>query len=148
MKIKATFLTTSDSSGKPQIGDCIVITFDEKFNEEERKACLIIDGGYSSNKNVLKKYLESEQIKIIDLIIATHIDNDHISGLKAFLKDYVMKKNGEKNKFELRNYWGPAPKTFIEPISIMEFISYIEDSMFFISYFICKRTKSEKIFNE
>jgi len=88
MKIKIGFLTTKDSSGKPQIGDCIVVTFKEKIDEEEKQRCIIIDGGYSSNKNELKKYLENEQIKIIDLIIATHIDNDHITGLKAFLKDY------------------------------------------------------------
>jgi hypothetical protein len=42
------------------------------------------------------------------------------------LLGYVKEKDGEKNKFELRNYWGPAPKAF-EPISITEFVSYIMD---------------------
>lgn len=126
MKIKTAFLTTRDSKGKPQIGDCIVISFDDKFADEERKACIVIDGGYSSSKVPLKNYLEKEKIDIIDLIVATHIDNDHIAGLKAFLTSYVKEKDGEKNKFELRNYWGPAPKAF-EPISITEFVSYIVD---------------------
>lgn len=127
MKVKVAFLTTRDNRGDPQIGDCIVITFDERFAEVQRKACIVIDGGYTSSKVALKNYLTLEQIKIIDLLVATHIDNDHISGLKAFLIDYVKEKNGRKNKFELRNYWGPAPKTF-EPISITEFASYIPDA--------------------
>lgn len=123
MKIKVAFLTTRNDKGDPQIGDCIVITFDEKFDDEQRKACIVIDGGYSTNDIVLKEYLVNEQINVIDLIVATHIDNDHISGLKSFLNDYVK----EKNQFELRNYWGPAPKTFDKPISVIEFLSYIED---------------------
>ncbi len=126
MSVKVAFLTTQDSKKNPQIGDCIVITFDERFAEVNRKACIVIDGGYTSSKVTLKIYLESKRIKIIDLMVATHIDNDHIAGLKAFLIDYVKKKNGRKNKFELRNYWGPAPKTFV-PIGITEFLSYIED---------------------
>ncbi len=126
MKVKTAFLTTRDSKGNPQIGDCIVVSFDEKFAEEKRKACIVIDGGYSASKVVLENYLERENIKIIDLMVATHIDNDHISGLNAFLRNYVREKDGKKNKFELRNYWGPAPKTF-EPISITEFLSYIMD---------------------
>lgn len=123
MKIKVAFLTTRNDKGDPEIGDCIVITFDEKFDDEQRKACIVIDGGYSTNDIVLKEYLVNEQINVIDLIVATHIDDDHISGLKSFLNDYVK----EKNQFELRNYWGPAPKTFDKPISVTEFLSYIED---------------------
>lgn len=126
MKVKVTFLTTQDADKNPQIGDCIVITFDERFTDGNRKACVVIDGGYSSSKVLLKDFLESEGIEIIDLVIATHIDNDHISGLRAFLQSYVQEKNGRKNKFELRNYWGPAPKTF-EPVSITEFMSFFED---------------------
>ena len=126
MKMKVAFLTTRDSKGDPQIGDCIVVTFNERFAEGQRKACIVIDGGYATNKVVLKNYLEDEKIKIIDLMVATHIDNDHISGLDSFLESYVKEKNSGKNKFELKNYWGPAPKTF-EPISITEFASYIEN---------------------
>ena len=44
MKIKTAFLTTRDSKGNPQIGDCIVISFDESFPEGQRKACIVIDG--------------------------------------------------------------------------------------------------------
>ena len=106
MIIKIAFLTTIDNKGNPQIGDCIVIT----FNEDQRKACIIVDGGYGSNKKVLKNYLENENVEIIDLMVASHIDDDHISGLKAFLNDYVLEKDGKNNKFELRNYWGPASK--------------------------------------
>jgi beta-lactamase superfamily II metal-dependent hydrolase len=150
MKVKTAFLTTRDSNGNPQIGDCIVISFGEKFADEERKACIVIDGGYSTTKVVLKNYLEKENIKIIDLMVATHIDNDHISGLKSFLQKYVREKNGERNKFELRNYWGPAPKTF-ESISITEFLSYIINSPDFgiedLSFISQSVAENEKLCN-
>lgn len=124
MKLKVAFIATTDSKGTPQIGDCIVITFGERFADDgERKACIVIDGGYSSTKVALRNYLQNENIEIIDLMLATHIDNDHISGLHSFLENYVK----ETNEFELRNYWGPAPKTF-EPISLTEFLSYIPDT--------------------
>lgn len=154
MKVKAAFLSTTDSKGNPQIGDCIVISFDERFPEGQRKACIVVDGGYASSKVALKNYLEEEKIDIIDLMVATHIDNDHISGLKAFLQSYVKDKNGEKNKFELRNYWGPAPKAF-EPISITEFVSYIMDvsdfgieELSFISQSVAENEKLNDVVKE
>jgi hypothetical protein len=123
MKIKVAFLTTKDSKGAVGIGDCTVITFDEKFDEgEERKGCIVIDGGYAKTNTTLKNYLNDEGIKVIDLMVGTHIDNDHISGLNSFLESYVIKKK----TFELRNFWGPAPKGY-EPISLAEFASYMPE---------------------
>ncbi len=123
MKVKVAFLTTIDADKAPQIGDCIVITFDEKFTEGKRKACIVIDGGYAPAKAALKEYLETEQIKIIDLLIATHIDNDHIAGLNSFLSDFVK----GKKEFGLRNYWGPAPTSYSQPLSIANFLSSIPE---------------------
>jgi beta-lactamase superfamily II metal-dependent hydrolase len=123
MKVKVAFLTTIGADKAPQIGDGIVITFDEKFTDGKRKACIVIDGGDKHAEIALKNYLQTEKIQIIDLIIATHIDNDHIAGLNAFLSGFVK----EKKEFELRNYWGPAPESYSESLSITKFISYTPD---------------------
>ena len=50
---------------------------------------ILIDGGSSSNRNfgerVLEPFLLSRRITNIDMVIVSHIDNDHVSGLK-----YIM----------------------------------------------------------
>jgi beta-lactamase superfamily II metal-dependent hydrolase len=121
MQIETAFLVTRDSQGQAGIGDCIVIIFDENFNPpENRKATIVVDGGYSKTSSYIKNYLQNEGIQIIDLMVATHVDDDHISGLNAFIKDYVL----YKNLFEIRNYWGPAPKGY-ESLSTTEFISLV-----------------------
>ena len=65
-------------------GDCILIHF---LNENFR---ILIDGGYG---NTYDKYLKPYLTKLgeaggrLNLVIATHIDRDHIGGIKRFLKD-------------------------------------------------------------
>ena len=70
-------------------GDCILIRYlKEGFN-------VLIDGGFSCTYN---QYLKPYLIKIakngarLNLIIVTHIDRDHINGIKQFLMD-----NGSAN---------------------------------------------------
>ena len=52
---------------------------------------ILIDGGSSSNKKlgerVLKPFLLSKRITDIDIALVSHIDNDHVSGLKYLLED-------------------------------------------------------------
>ena len=67
-------------------GDSILISFDDKGKNKN----ILIDGGYGSTyKNVIK----DEIIKIknrnecIDLLIVTHIDDDHINGIIKFIED-------------------------------------------------------------
>jgi len=68
-------------------GDCILITTD-KFN-------ILIDGGmgrtyYRSLKDKL------EELKQIDLVILTHIDEDHIAGLIELFKDEEIRPKVKK----------------------------------------------------
>ena len=64
-------------------GDCILLHF---IKEHFR---ILIDGGYVYTfNNYLKTYLErlGKMGESIDLLIVTHIDRDHINGIKKFLK--------------------------------------------------------------
>lgn len=67
-----------------EYGDCIMVSI-----EDENYYNLLIDGGLAKT---YKEYLESELQHIkalgqkINLMVCTHIDNDHISGLVQVLK--------------------------------------------------------------
>lgn len=71
-------------------GDCFLLEF---LLEDFR---MIIDGGYAETYH---KYLRpmlkelAAQGKRINLLVVTHIDNDHINGIKAFLEE-----NGDADK--------------------------------------------------
>jgi len=89
-------------------GDCAVVT----FNEGDRKACIVIDGG--EKKDAAKRlaaYLKHEKVEVIDLLVATHIDQDHIYGLVHFLKSQSNKADSWNKGKErcIVHYWGPKP---------------------------------------
>ncbi|MBN2463452.1 MAG: MBL fold metallo-hydrolase [Dehalococcoidia bacterium] len=89
-------------------GDCTVVT----FNELERKACIVIDGGeYTDAAKRLAAYLKNEQVEVIDLLVATHIDSDHINGLVNLIKSESHGTNSwnKGKKPCIRYYWGPKP---------------------------------------
>ena len=89
-------------------GDCAVIT----FNERGRKACIVIDGGEKGDAaKRLAAYLKHERVEVIDLLLATHIDSDHVNGLVHFLKlESGQTNNWNKGKEKcIAHYWGPKP---------------------------------------
>jgi len=70
-------------------GDCILISIDEGTYTEKN---ILIDGGVSKTYDnsthgigTLKSKLR--RIKSLDLVVLTHIDDDHICGLIQLLKD-------------------------------------------------------------
>ena len=61
-------------------GDCILV--------EVHGRMLLVDGGYVSTYNkYLKPYLSFRANKpVIDIVVATHIDHDHIVDLLSFIE--------------------------------------------------------------
>lgn len=98
-------------------GDCTVVT----FNEPGRKACIVIDGGeFEDAAKRLAAYLKNEQIEVIDLLVATHIDSDHINGLVNLLESESHKANSwnKGKKPCIRYYWGPKPDPdYVKPLA-------------------------------
>jgi hypothetical protein len=121
VRLKTAFLVTRASDGNVGIGDSIVITFDD-YDGVNRKKCIVIDGGYSQTAKVLRTYLKDEGITTIDLLVATHIDDDHINGLNTFFDQYVE----DNGPIKVLNYWGPAPKGY-EPVTITEFLGFLPE---------------------
>ena len=71
-------------------GDCIYLEFpDSDFR-------MLIDGGYAKTyQKYLKKFLLNlaAEGKRLNLIVVTHIDNDHINGIKSLLQENGNAKN-------------------------------------------------------
>jgi len=100
MKVKVNFLDCRSH------GDCTVIT----FKEGNKKACIVVDGGdVKASAKALTDFLQQEGIKTINLMIGTHIDQDHINGLKHFVNDQVKLKDAGNDYIKIDEYWGPQP---------------------------------------
>lgn len=67
------------------IGDCVFLL----LQAEEKQYSVMVDCGYYDEP--IRQYLQGKLGKIIDLLIVTHIDNDHIEGVITMLKDPEIK---------------------------------------------------------
>ena len=76
-------------------GDAILL----QWTEGAAKWTCLVDGGQSPGE--LLKCLESEGVENIDLLVATHLDSDHLDGLM-----------GVVGKKKIGAYWGPALPAF------------------------------------
>jgi beta-lactamase superfamily II metal-dependent hydrolase len=87
-------------------GDCILIkTFDVSFNE----FIILIDGGTPSTFDYYLKDSLKDVVKI-DLLVLTHIDNDHIGGLIKLFKNSLI------SEIEIGEIWYNQPDVeFYEP---------------------------------
>lgn len=100
MELKVAFLNCRSH------GDCAVITFKEK----RKPACIVVDGGEDKKSaKALADYLAHQNVRTVDLMVGTHIDSDHINGLKHFVLDQVKKKSRKKPYIMVREFWGPMP---------------------------------------
>jgi beta-lactamase superfamily II metal-dependent hydrolase len=76
-------------------GDCILI---KTYDSNENEFIILIDGGTAMTFDYhLSK--ELKHLKKIDLLVLTHIDSDHISGLIKFIKNSLFEK------IEIKKYW-------------------------------------------
>ncbi|MEM6813085.1 MAG: MBL fold metallo-hydrolase [Bacteroidota bacterium] len=68
-------------------GDAIILTLEKK----DRKALIVIDGGYKKYYSKIKKRLKQLLPRYgnkIDLLVCTHYDNDHLGGVEKILDEY------------------------------------------------------------
>ncbi len=83
-------------TGRPRItfldigqGDAIVI------ETRNPKRVVIVDAGpafkdWSAGRTVVAPYLRARAVRRIDLLVASHPDNDHIGGMSALVDDYPV----------------------------------------------------------
>ncbi len=110
-------------------GDCSVVTWRAPAGSGDQAArtrCIVIDGGDGGATGVrdlpsgdftaaqrLDAYLKLCGIRYIDLLVATHVDSDHIGGLVTFLEKLTAKGPDATDRFWnadvvcIGRYWGP-----------------------------------------
>lgn len=89
-------------------GDSFLLTLDTPSGGE---AHVLIDAGTEEQgKNVLD-FLAQYSPKGLDLVIATHIDNDHIGGMKAVVENFPIEKFAINVPPVIRQEWFPRRKS-------------------------------------
>lgn len=77
---------TGDAGSKS--GDAIAVRFDDAFGFQR---VVIIDGGYKDSGERLVEHVQTEfETEFVDLVISTHPDNDHLSGLTVVLEELAV----------------------------------------------------------
>jgi len=81
----------SEGATSSKCGDAISARF--TVEQEGREAVIVIDGGYSSVGDELKSHIERYyNTDVIDLVVSTHPDADHINGLKTLVEQADVQK--------------------------------------------------------
>src|SRR5512147_1302070 len=86
-------------------GDCLIL----ENGSGKRRKNILIDGGPNQ---VYQPYLRKELQRIkeeggqIDLLVLTHIDNDHVLGLLELMTELKNQRvNGEEEVIRIRQIW-------------------------------------------
>ena len=95
-----------------QSGDAIVLTMGNRFSSlREDYKVIVVDGAFKSDAKTIKDHLEligagNENGNLqIDLMVSTHPDQDHISGLIELADDYEI---------EIKELWIHGFKKFVD----------------------------------
>lgn len=90
MDYEVDFLAVGEES---KSGDAIAIRFGDLHGERSDQTVIIIDGGYKESGEKLVKHIKSHyDTDTVDLVILTHPDSDHASGLHIVLEELTVKK--------------------------------------------------------
>ena len=69
-------------------GDAIALRFGEFITDPNSQRVVVIDGGFRDSGEDLVKHIKGfYETNTVDLVIATHPDNDHVSGLRVVLEE-------------------------------------------------------------
>lgn len=71
-----------------QSGDAIALRFGNFVNDPSDQTVVVIDGGFKESGEKLVKHIRDVyKTNHVDLVISTHPDNDHVSGLHVVLEE-------------------------------------------------------------
>lgn len=85
--------------GDTKSGDAIIIRWGNLHGERSEQKVVVIDGGYKSDgERVVNHIREYYHTDVIDLLVLTHPDNDHVGGLATIL-----------NSIEVKEFWIHKP---------------------------------------
>lgn len=84
-------------------GDCIVLS----YGDSDIDYRLVVDVGVKSTANRLRKVLDSAPSAVLELLVVSHIDDDHIGGVLSLLEDQTLAGRFEDVWFNGRQHLDP-----------------------------------------
>lgn len=87
-----------------QFGDCLLL----QSSEGDKSFLILIDGGTSQTyERDLKPTIEAlpSRARKIDLVVLSHIDNDHVLGLLDLLEDIKKNKDSKNDEIRVMSLW-------------------------------------------
>jgi len=76
-----------------QSGDAIVVRFGNLHGERKEQTVIVIDGGFKDDGQRIVDHIKTHYgTTIVDLIISTHPDQDHINGLETVIQALHVKE--------------------------------------------------------
>ncbi|MEG0050603.1 MAG: ComEC/Rec2 family competence protein [Terrisporobacter sp.] len=85
-------------------GDCILVSTPDKKN-------ILIDAGDENSEKIVKSYLKHHKIKKLDVIIATHLDKDHIGSLDYIIDNFKVDKIYTPNQIDNSTHYNNLIKS-------------------------------------
>ncbi|BDH07120.1 ComEC/Rec2 family competence protein [Streptomyces seoulensis] len=84
------FLPVGDESSG---GDAIALRYGNLYGPREDQTVVVIDGGYLDDGEALVQHIRDYyKTGVVDLVVSTHPDRDHINGLRVVLEQLTVKK--------------------------------------------------------
>ncbi|MGC4971644.1 ComEC/Rec2 family competence protein [Streptomyces sp. DT199] len=84
------FLPVGDESSG---GDAIALRYGDLHGPREQQTVMVIDGGYLDDGEALVQHIRDYyKTGVVDLVVSTHPDRDHINGLRVVLEQMTVKK--------------------------------------------------------
>lgn len=110
--------------------DCIVIKVEDKT--------VMIDTGLDQNGEKIADFLEKEQIDVIDYLIISHLDKDHIGGAETILDEVAVSKviqpNYTRDTKQYKQYTEALKDHELNPIYLANDMTFkLNDATFIIS---------------
>lgn len=79
--------------GDSKSGDAIALRFGDFINNPGDQKVVVIDGGFRADgEKLVKRIREDYNTEVVDLVISTHPDGDHINGLSVVLEELEVKE--------------------------------------------------------
>ncbi len=76
-----------------QCGDAIAIRFGNLFGSRNQQTVVVIDGGFKDDGQRIVDHIKTHfDTEIVDLVINTHPDQDHINGLETLIEELEVKE--------------------------------------------------------
>jgi beta-lactamase superfamily II metal-dependent hydrolase len=84
------FLPVGDES---KGGDAIALRYGDLYGSRDRQTVIVIDGGYTDDGEALVQHISKYyDTNTVDIVLSTHSDQDHITGLEVVLEQMHVKQ--------------------------------------------------------